>query len=148
MKRHPKKSLHEIDRSALTEPRLSPEDRSRFIDGIDLFNRREYWEAHELWEAVWQKCGEESRIFFQGIIQAAAAYHLILVKKRFVGAQSNIEKSLAKLELFSGRFLGMDVDRLRSDLDRTKEAMERLGPGRLGEFPDSLLPTIEVKIGG
>ncbi|MEX0737312.1 MAG: DUF309 domain-containing protein [Bacteroidota bacterium] len=148
MKRYPKKSVHEIDRTNLAEPSLDSVQRSRFREGIDLFNRKEFWEAHEAWEEVWMRCGEESRIFFQGIIQAAAAYHLILVKKRFSGALSNIEKSRAKLGLFPGSFLGMDVDRLRSDLNRTKEAMEQLGPGRLGEFSHSLLPHIDVKVGG
>ncbi|OGU19151.1 MAG: hypothetical protein A2059_00080 [Ignavibacteria bacterium GWA2_55_25] len=131
----------------LREPRLSASERRRFIDGMNLFNRREFWEAHEAWEEVWQNCGEESRIFFQGIIQAAAAYHLILVKKRFVGARNNIDKSLSKLELFSGRFLGVDVDALRSALLLSREAMERLGAERLHEFPERLFPRFEAQGG-
>lgn len=147
MKRHAKKSVSEVNRLLLREPRLSAPERSRFNDGIGLFNRREFWEAHEAWEEVWQNCGEESRIFFQGIIQAAAAYHLILVKKRFLGARNNIDKSLSKLELFSGRFLGVDVDALRSALLLSREAMERLGAERLDEFPERLFPWLDVQEG-
>ena len=147
MKRHPKKSVHEIDRTNLAEPSLDSVQRSRFREGIDLFNRKEFWEAHEAWEEVWMRCGEESRIFFQGIIQAAAAYHLILVNRRFAGAKNNIEKSLSKLELFSGRFLGVDVEALRSALVSAKEVLEQLGPERLREFPDDILPRLDRKDG-
>lgn len=147
MKRHAKKSVREINRSSLREPRLSASGRRRFIEGIDLFNRREFWEAHEAWEEVWMRCGEESRIFFQGIIQAAAAYHLILVKRRFGGARNNIDKSLAKLDLFPGRFLGVDVDALRSALLLSREVMEGLGAERLHEFPEGLFPRLDAQRG-
>ncbi len=42
-------------------------------EGIDLFNRRLYWEAHEAWERAWtpDRNGPE-RGFFKGLIQVAA----------------------------------------------------------------------------
>lgn len=121
---------------------MTPHQRRRFQDGIDLFNRREYWEAHEAWEEVWQACPEESRIFFQGIIQAAAAYHLILVRKRFTGARNNITKSLSKLDLFPGQFLGLDLDFLRTALMQARQSLEQLGAERLAEFPLNVLPKL------
>ena len=41
--------------------------------GIDLFNRGEYWEAHEAWEADWihDRKGPDSG-FYKGLIQIAA----------------------------------------------------------------------------
>lgn len=122
---------------------MTPHQRRRFQTGIDLFNRREYWEAHEAWEEVWQECPEESRIFFQGIIQAAAAYHLILVRKRFTGAQNNITKSLSKLDLFPGQFLGLDLDDLRTALIQARNRVEQLGAERLAEFPLHVLPKLK-----
>ncbi|HEV2139769.1 MAG TPA: DUF309 domain-containing protein [Candidatus Dormibacteraeota bacterium] len=42
-------------------------------EGIELFNRGEYWEAHEVWERDWTKDrkGPDSG-FYKGLIQVAA----------------------------------------------------------------------------
>ena len=45
--------------------------------GVDLFNRGEYWEAHEAWESDWthDRKGPDSG-FYKGLIQiAAGCYH-------------------------------------------------------------------------
>lgn len=43
--------------------------------GVDLFNRRYLWEAHEAWEVVWIGAGKTSvsGIFCQGLIQVSAS---------------------------------------------------------------------------
>ena len=150
MKPIKKKRGEEIDRSDLSEPNLTSDEWKRFFEGVALFNERKFWEAHEAWEDVWKIREEDSRILFQAIIQAAAAYHLVLVKRRYVGAHNNINKALKKLELFSGRFLGIDVDDLRSILVASKSEMERLGADRFQDFPERLVPMLKVmrRVGG
>ncbi len=54
---------------------MNPEDRRRYLEHArDLFNRGEYWLAHEALETVWRSIieGDEARVW-QGLIQAAAA---------------------------------------------------------------------------
>jgi hypothetical protein len=54
---------------------MAPEDRRRYLEHAqDLFNRGEYWLAHEALETVWRSIikEEEARVW-QGLIQAAAA---------------------------------------------------------------------------
>ena len=54
---------------------MNPEDRRRYLDHArELFNRGDYWLAHEALETVWRSIIEqdEARIW-QGFIQAAAA---------------------------------------------------------------------------
>ncbi|MCX7701832.1 MAG: DUF309 domain-containing protein [Gemmataceae bacterium] len=48
----------------------------RYLAGIILFNRGDFFEAHEAWEAYWlsAEVGEHRR-FVQGLIQAAVALH-------------------------------------------------------------------------
>lgn len=42
--------------------------------GADLFERGFYWEAHEVWEAIWRSTAPgPGREALQGLIQAAAA---------------------------------------------------------------------------
>ncbi len=47
-----------------------------YREGIERFNRGEYFEAHEVWEDLWHDCEAADRRFFQALIQAAvAAFH-------------------------------------------------------------------------
>src|SRR5262245_16678381 len=48
----------------------------RYLAGVVLFNRGDYFEAHEVWEDLWRDCPGEDRRFYQALIQAAVAiYH-------------------------------------------------------------------------
>ena len=44
-----------------------------YLRGIELFNRHEFWEAHEAWEEIWLVVDGTQSDFLQGLIQAAAA---------------------------------------------------------------------------
>lgn len=49
---------------------------SRYLDGIELFNRGAFFDAHEVWEELWGDCPSADRRFYQALIQAAVAlYH-------------------------------------------------------------------------
>jgi predicted metal-dependent hydrolase len=48
---------------------------AKYEAGIDLFNRGEYFDAHEVWEELWMECPSAERRFFQALIQAAVALH-------------------------------------------------------------------------
>ena len=82
---------------------------SDYLTGWELFNRKEYWHAHEAWEAVWKRHPEPSRLFFEGIIQLAAAYHLLTVKRRYRGMMGNFAKAEEKLRLFGETIAGRGV---------------------------------------
>lgn len=140
-----KKSVRQIDRSLLVEPEMSPEDWREYEGGWRLFNERQFWHAHEAWENVWKRRPEESRIFFQGIIQLAAAFHLLLVKKRYEGMMRNLEKAEEKLKLFPAQFLGVDVEGLLRSIMRSREEVSRIGASSLHEFNVELLPIIVLK---
>jgi len=54
---------------------MTPEERRRYLQHAqDLFNRGEFWLAHEALETVWRSIIEEDEArVWQGLIQAAAA---------------------------------------------------------------------------
>jgi len=140
-----KKSLADIDRSRITELQLTEDQAREFKRGIELFNQRKYWEAHEVWEQIWKQRQEDSRIFFQAIIQAAAAYYRVTQRPSYVGALNNFEKAFQKLEAFPDEFLGVDVERLRRAIFDGFEEVKRLGPTKVGEFPQNLLTKLDVR---
>ncbi len=43
--------------------------------GILLFNAREFYDAHEVWEDVWREAEGLEKRFLQGLIQSAVAFH-------------------------------------------------------------------------
>lgn len=49
-------------------------DDLEYLRGMDLFDHRFYWEAHEAWEAIWHQVDREApyAVLLQGLIQAGA----------------------------------------------------------------------------
>jgi hypothetical protein len=48
------------------------------------------------------------------------------------------------LEAYRPRTLGLDVDRLLTDVERVTAAVRELGPEHLAEFDRELVPTLRV----
>ena len=122
IKRIRKKSLSELDRASLAAIVLSPEEKQDFARGITLFNSRRFWEAHEVWEGIWQNHPEDGRFFIQALIQLAAAYHQLL-RKIYRGFVIHMRRARERLELFPATFLGIDVNDLLASIDRSLEAV-------------------------
>lgn len=142
MSRIPRKSISQINPHLLVEPALSREDWIDYVEGWRLFNGHHFWHAHEAWESVWKRRPEESRIFFQGIIQLAAAYHLLVVKQRYGGMMKNFEKAEEKLRLFPSPFLGVNVGQLLTAIWNARVEIARNGAESLERFDLSLVPTV------
>jgi predicted metal-dependent hydrolase len=47
----------------------------RYLKGIEHFNAREFFDAHEVWEELWHEQHGDAHDFVQGLIQFATALH-------------------------------------------------------------------------
>lgn len=95
---------------------MQPDERARFfatrfLEGVEHFNARRYWEAHESWEEIWLEAGDETHQFLQGLIQLTAAYHHVQ-RRTFSGALRLFDAALARLEPFPARLCGIDREPL------------------------------------
>ena len=135
------KRAYHINAEDVVEPAMSVEDWMNFEKGVRLFNGREHWESHEAWEQVWRRHTEPSRIFFQGLIQLAAAYHQ-LQRGIYHGTVKHYNNSYFKLKQFPRRFLGVDVGVLKRKIEHGLAEVERLGPERMDEFPQDLVAEV------
>ena len=79
--------------------------------GIELFNRQEFYEAHEAWEAGWIDELADERRLLQGLIQVAAGFYKLQVGSP-QGTVKLLEQGLKKLRDFLGCSLGVDLNRL------------------------------------
>ena len=82
-----------------------------FIKGIDLFNNREFYDAHEYWEELWLEYHLSDKKFVQALIQLTVAYYH-LSTSNIKGARSLLNKSLDKMKLFTPTNRGIDVNEI------------------------------------
>ena len=138
-----KKKPEEIKQKPLRELELSPEDWEEFERGVNLFNSGKFWHAHEAWELVWQRHSEDERLFFQGLIQLAAAYHHLITKQSYRGLMNNFDKAYSKLEVFQPEYVGVFVMPLLRFIEQGKKEAERLGIDGLEQFNYNLIPKLQ-----
>jgi predicted metal-dependent hydrolase len=87
---------------------------------LELFNREEYWESHEVLEGPWRDEGSD---FYQGLILYASAFvHAQRGNPRGVGAQ--LVKTERKLGGYRPCYLGIDVDAVLAHSARCRELVE------------------------
>jgi predicted metal-dependent hydrolase len=90
--------------------------------GIRLFNLREFYEAHEVWEDVWRESQGMEKRFLQGLIQAAVALHHHSTGN-VVGAGSLMQRGLGNLAGCPEEFGGIRVGELRVALGEWRAAV-------------------------
>ena len=93
----------------------------RFLEGIDHFNKQDFYSAHDAWESLWLERFGEEKDFLQGLILCAVALHHY-GRKNLNGARSRYRLAMEKLEKYPASF--WDVD-LRNFVRRMNGAMHR-----------------------
>jgi len=90
---------------------MPPElERKLYLEGIELFNGHEYFEAHETWEDVWHMAYGIKHDYYQGLIQCAVALeHYRRSNPR--GVLSLFKSYRPKFRDVPRPFMGLDVDR-------------------------------------
>jgi predicted metal-dependent hydrolase len=102
------------------ESRISTRAESEALrEGIDLFNHERFWEAHEVLEEIWHPATGIDRDVIQGLILTAAAFVHYQKNEKSV-CVSILGRAKEKLGTID-RFNGLDIKRLRANIDRILE---------------------------
>lgn len=110
-------------------------------EGLRHFNAGEYFEAHEALEHAWNAEEGDAKNLYRGILQVAVAY-LHIRRGNYNGAVKVYERSKKWLDGLPAACKGVDVEGLRRDAEKVMEAIQRLGPERIGEFDPALLKPV------
>ena len=86
-------------------------------DAIRLFNRREYFDCHQVFEEVWHEAADEDKVFYEALIRLAPGLHLRFNRGGSQGAINLLPQALMRLEDFRPASHGIDVARLYQDID-------------------------------
>jgi uncharacterized protein len=96
-------------------------------DGIDLFNRGSYFEAHEAWEELWTGEHGPRRLFLQALIHLAVSFHHHACHNPR-GAERQLRKGLKKLAAYLPQYEGIDTLALYNDCVRWLDPMPPHSP--------------------
>jgi uncharacterized protein len=116
----------------------------RYLEGIEHFNKCDFYEAHEVWEALWADTQGEARRFFQGLIQVAVCLHhfgngnIRGAKKLYFGCRRYLEE-------YRPKYLGVDLDKLFRELEACcREILESKEEFPRIEMVPDLIPEIHL----
>lgn len=98
-------------------------DSELYFHGISLFNRGEFFEAHEVLEDVWRAALAPEKPFFQGLIQISVAlvHHS---RGNFEGARSLLARGCKNLSAYPASHHGVRVQALISAAEEWRLALE------------------------
>ncbi|MBF8281629.1 MAG: hypothetical protein HW378_544 [Anaerolineales bacterium] len=113
------------------------------LKGIELFNRQEFFEAHEELEHAWNEEPGPARELYRGILQVAVAY-LQVTRQNYNGALKMFLRMRQWLDPLPDKCRGVDVAQLRADALAARAELERLGPERIGEFDRGLFKPLVI----
>jgi len=112
------------------------------IEGLKLFNEKRYFEAHEELEDAWRDEKGMIRYLYQGVLQAAVAYFHIS-RGNYEGGIKMHERCMKLLKDYPDVCRGINVGRLKRDLETVNVEVKRLGQEHINEFNQSLFKDLE-----
>ena len=109
-------------------------------EGINLFNQRRLFEAHETWEMLYQSAELNDKPFLEGLIQLSAACRLIEDFGEIKGPVKLIYQALIRFENYQPTYLDVKVASLAAAMEAWAKEIET--NGARGQKP---VPTIPVR---
>ncbi len=116
----------------------------RYLAGVLLFNARDFFEAHDVWEELWADCRGPEQRFYQGLIQAAVGlFHYSGGNVR--GAAKLYRTSRAYMEPYGSPTLGLDTAAFWAQMERCFAPVLACPDPNRDLRPDpALIPTIAL----
>ena len=111
------------------------------VEGLRLFNVREFFEAHEAFEDAWNAERSKVRDLYRGILQIAVVY-LHITRQNYQGAVKVYARSQKWLKDWPAVCRGIQVEELRRNAEAVIDEVNRLGEARIDEFDPALLKPI------
>lgn len=116
----------------------------RYLAGILFFNRRDFFEAHEVWESIWLDCTGPERRFYQGLIQAAVALHHF-GNGNVRGAVKLFHSSREYMNRYESPYLGLDISAFWKKMERCfAPVLSAPDPSRDLRPDERWIPVIEL----
>ena len=117
-------------------------EKELFQQGLNAFNNRRFYDAHEFWEDLWSDYPLKDALFIQGLIQVSVGYFHI-TNLNLTGSKSLFNKSLPKLKKFSSNHRNFDLVQFISSVEKSRNQVSNIEKSK--DFDWELAPKIIFK---
>jgi uncharacterized protein len=108
-----------------------------FWQGVEEFNRQEFYACHDTLEALWMEATQTDKNFYQGILQiAVGCYHL--GNHNWRGAVILLGEGIRRLRDYEPVYEGIEVERLVEESARLLKALQQIEPEQVAEFVERM----------
>lgn len=120
------------------------DEHDAFMRGVAQFNRREFFDAHDTWETLWQEAKGADAQFLQGLIQLAVAYYHA-ENGKFHAAYSLMSRALPRLRASDEPLARIDMHKLIEAGEMHRGLFEQNATGDLFPFDEKQIPEITIQ---
>ncbi len=103
-------------------------------EAVRLFNRREYFDSHQVLEEVWREADAPDKTLYEALIRLATGLHMRFNRGSAQGAINLLTQALMRLEDLRPTAQGIDVARLYRDVDTHVTALRAEDKPKVGFF--------------
>ena len=111
--------------------------------GAVLFNHQLFFEVHEVLEAQWMKESGKEKLFLQGLIQIAVAFHH-RERGNVRGALALLHDGVEKIAPHRPAFLGVELEEFIQRLQACQDEILRCGESALSQFSAIKIPPLQI----
>jgi len=113
-----------------------------FLKGVDSFNNKSFYDAHESWELLWSEYALQDALFVQGLIQLSVAFFHI-TNLNLIGSKNLFNKCLPKLKKFPSNHRDLNLSDI---IDSAEESLKMVSSiDKVSQFDWELAPKIVIK---
>lgn len=108
------------------------DERAAFLAGLAAFNEGRYYDAHDLWEEIWQQLAGRRALFYQALIQTAVVF-VQMENQNAAGVRAVFASAREKLGRLPGLYRGVRLDRVLDALTHAASWIVDRPPGEWRE---------------
>ncbi|MGL5080537.1 MAG: DUF309 domain-containing protein [Microcoleaceae cyanobacterium] len=106
-----------------------------FWQGIEEFNRGDFYACHDTLEALWMEATEPEKRFYQGVLQIAVAlYHLS--NQNWRGTVMLLGEGIHRLDYYQPDYSGINVESLIVQATQLFNELQQAGAENVKDFVD------------
>ncbi len=117
----------------------------QYVEYVELFNERNFYDCHEVLEELWLDYEGPARKYYQGLIHLASAY-LLLMRGNMRGCRARFASTLGYFSEYPTTYMGLDLEPLRVNVALWLDRLDGSDPGARLRYVDSDVPMLKLDL--